>query len=387
MRWMALIVFVAAAAALPAQADEKILVEYQAVMEVLEREMPQGEDEAARKKQREQVQLFRQRLDAFCERWQAQASTLDEGRFTLGRALAQAGRLEPAKEQLSLFVEAHPEHADADEARVLHATVLLDLGRPSESARALQELIATRPKSRKVPVARYYLALARRDLGEVEAALQLLRQGFSELDDPLLQDAHLQYIEILRDAGRIATAREHVEKLLAEDPEARFLLALKEQLDWIGKEAPALVGIEHWVGGARTSLQQLRGQVVILVFFADFYEASRDELKALASLQRTWSGRDVAFLGHTKLYRPQDRYPVAQQLNIVQRTLSDAGIALPTAVSSGFDNYKRYGVRGVPWVVVIDREGKVAHLSLGSTEKAPRKRQALRQAVERLLAR
>ena len=361
--------------------DDQIRREYQGIMELLT--PPTGTTQMDEKTAQERSAKFRERLDAFCSNWLSRAGKLGGGRFILGRALAQSGRLSDAAEQLGAYIQANPDGQDVQEASLTLATARLDLGQVKEAAALLRGFLQRFPKSPKRPVASYYLALTLRAEGRIDEAVTLLQGLYNELDPPLLNDAHLKTIDFLREAGRIQEARKHLDGLLAKNPDATWLKSVKEQLDWIGKPAPELANVHTWVQGPAIKLQALRGRVVVLVFFADFYEASRRELASLGQLAKSLEGRELSFLGLTKFYRPVARVPRSAQIDIVKKTLATAGALFPVGIAEDFSNHRAYGVRGIPWTVVIDKEGNVRHIAYGASSKGGVP--GVRAAIERAL--
>jgi TolA-binding protein/peroxiredoxin len=363
------------------QADVSIQHEFQAAMSL--GAPPEGGGELGEEEARQRAERFQAELAAFVERWQSRVAELDAGRLVLAKALALTGRPTDAVPLFRAWIKAHGDSPECEEARLRLGTALLDAGEAAEASRELRSFLSAYPASERRHVASYYLAIAAYRQGATEEALSLLREVLaSGQESPLVGDAHIKYIHILRDEGRADEARAHLAGLIEQNPDAAYLLTLKEQLEWLGREAPELVDIDTWIQGEPVTLAQLRGQVVVLNFFADRYEACQAELEHLAGLEKTLRGRGVRFIALTKFYRPLDKVPEERQVAMMREFLDARGVAFLCGMANSFENLRNYEVRGVPQTVVIGRDGKVVHVKYGSRRGDAQGLQSLREAIE-----
>ncbi len=322
-------------------------------------------------------------LEDFIVRWAPRAGELKAGRLTLAKALTMAGRPADAVPHFRAFLATNPAEAEAEDAELALGTALLDAKDLKGASAALSAFLERRKDSKQVGVAHHYLGVARWQAGEHESALASFTEALRTAgDSPISADAALKRLELLRDMGRIDEAKLAFGVLKAAHPEAPYLLALGEQLEWIGKAAPELEDIASFVQGEATTLGALQGRVVILNFFADRYEACQAELKTLAALDAKLAGA-VVLLGLTKHYQPYDRASAEVQNRALQQFLQVHGVLFRVAVASTFDNLKNYTVRGIPYTVVIGKDGRIAHLLVGGTRHNERARADFIAAVER----
>jgi peroxiredoxin len=125
------------------------------------------------------------------------------------------------------------------------------------------------------------------------------------------------------------------------------------------------------VGGGRTSLQSLKGNVIVLDFWATWCGPCIVEIPEYAELWRKNRGRGVEIVGVACDSEPQDVQDVIRAHQIPYRQLLGDG-----QVES------LYGAEGLPTTFVIDRQGLIRKKFVGTT---PQKFKDLQQAVDELL--
>lgn len=119
----------------------------------------------------------------------------------------------------------------------------------------------------------------------------------------------------------------------------------------IGKAAPSF-GVELLAGGDpgdRVKLDDLRGHVVVVDFFASWCLPCRQQATVVEQIARDFDGQDVYVLG---VGTSDTREALQGYLEETKPSYS-AGFDEGNAVASA------YGVTGLPTVVVIDRTGRV----------------------------
>jgi thiol-disulfide isomerase/thioredoxin len=143
---------------------------------------------------------------------------------------------------------------------------------------------------------------------------------------------------------------------------------------WLGIEEarrlrPKTTGVEApdaqfaRFGGGSVSLQSLRGKVVLLDFWGTFCGPCVEEMPVLVKLAGEYAPRGLAF--------------VAPSLDDPQRAKVEVGVFIdgrvpglaPYAAFSDDASANAFGVRALPTLVVIDREGKVAATYIGSASE------------------
>lgn len=122
--------------------------------------------------------------------------------------------------------------------------------------------------------------------------------------------------------------------------------------------ASALGGVAF---GDTISLAAMRGDVVVVNFWASWCLACRDEHDALARVGGRFAGTDVHFVGI--LYNDSPR--------AATRWLAKMGaLPYPSLHDPGARTAIDYGLYGVPETFFIDRDGRVAYKHFGAVTEA-----------------
>jgi len=107
--------------------------------------------------------------------------------------------------------------------------------------------------------------------------------------------------------------------------------------------------------GSSLALADLRGQVVVLNFWASWCAPCRREASDLQSVWEAYQNQGVAFVGVT--------YRDAQDASLA--FIAEYGITYPNGVDEMGRISAEYGVTAVPETYVIDREGRLAWYQIG----------------------
>ncbi len=125
--------------------------------------------------------------------------------------------------------------------------------------------------------------------------------------------------------------------------------------------------------GKQISLKSLRGSVVLLSFWATWCPPCNLELPHLNSLQRKYQGKPVRVFAVNVDMHGQTLKQWLQKRNLTFTTVSDTD----GKVSD------RYGVEGIPTLLVLDQTGKIQERTEGFDENMEKN---LSRLVDRLLS-
>ncbi len=175
------------------------------------------------------------------------------------------------------------------------------------------------------------------------------------------------YYQVLVQADQFATARKAM-ALLKEKTESTIIRQMVtsrlHQLDLVGKAAPPIVGT--CIDGKAVDLANLKGDVVVVAFWATWSLPSAEEVEFFEEVYHKNKARGLKVIAVNVDAMQEGGVDVATVLPAVRRFTLAKNVDWPVLMNqAGEANYAAaYGVSEVPASVVIDRQGKVAHLDL-----------------------
>ncbi len=261
--------------------------------------------------------------------------------------------------------------------------------------------LLTRAKS-AVPFYREQVELARTSLDELKAKVSenaedavVLRRYVSKLTAEInkLSQSNPDEAEKVLTSGRefLKSIREKVRnESLAKQVEQsdRALVNLQRSIDsakkiaaLVGKDAAAL-DVEAWVNGSPLTDADLKGKVVLLDFWAVWCGPCIATFPHLREWQEKYSDKGLVIVGLTRYYnfmwdeaagravQANSQQSPADEQKMLEKFAAHHNLGHRFAVQrkeGKLDEY--YGVRGIPHVVVIDQQGKVRMIRVGSGDK------------------
>jgi thiol-disulfide isomerase/thioredoxin len=204
----------------------------------------------------------------------------------------------------------------------------------------------------------------------IEAGPKIIQPGdaaSAPLDTSALLAICEAYYQRLLHGDQFDVARKAFQLLLKEsdNPAVKaFSAGRLNQLSMIGKPAPAIQGTD--LDGRPVSLADLKGDVVLVVFWASWCVPSSAEVAALDQVYGEHKARGFRVVGINVDTLPGNGPKLETILPNIRRFVVDNNVRWPNLINgTGTTDYaKAYGVAEIPFNVLIGRDGTVIHLDL-----------------------
>ncbi|MFO7321613.1 MAG: TlpA disulfide reductase family protein [Chloroflexota bacterium] len=122
--------------------------------------------------------------------------------------------------------------------------------------------------------------------------------------------------------------------------------------------------------GETIRLSDLRGQIVVLNFWASWCGPCEQEAPALEAIWQRYRDQDVVVLGIAYVDNPSNSLQFIERFGLTYPNAPDAGTVISDA----------YNIQGVPETFIIDRDGNITEFILAQVTE-----QGLTASLDRLL--
>lgn len=144
----------------------------------------------------------------------------------------------------------------------------------------------------------------------------------------------------------------------------------RSRLSLVDQPAPE-IDVKEWLRGEPATLASLRGQVVLLEFWATWCKPCEQMFPKLNQLDQQYRDRGLNVIALTRHYLAYRGTAEAQaeELNLMRKMAEDHGLTFRVGVAEDERTQDLYGAAGVPTMALIDREGVVRYFYDGDEER------------------
>ena len=142
------------------------------------------------------------------------------------------------------------------------------------------------------------------------------------------------------------------------------------QLALIGEIAPD-ISVKTWIKGGPVALEDLRGRVALLEFWATWCKPCQEMFPKLKDLHEQVAPRGLEIIALTRHYLAYGGTEEAmqQELRLMAGTVTEHGVSFPVGVAEDERLQAIYGANGLPTAVLIDRQGLVRYAGPGGEDR------------------
>ena len=141
------------------------------------------------------------------------------------------------------------------------------------------------------------------------------------------------------------------------------------QIALIGQIAPEIT-ISTWINGAPVTLEELRGRVVLLEFWATWCKPCQEMFPKLKSVHEQTGPRGLEIIAVTRHYMAYGGTDesVQEELQLMRATLAEHELSFAVGVAPDEKMQATYGANGLPTCILIDRNGVVRYAGPGAED-------------------
>jgi thiol-disulfide isomerase/thioredoxin len=211
------------------------------------------------------------------------------------------------------------------------------------------------------------------------ASLEEMRKVAIAIPSPRLYlDVTERLATVLIEAERKADAVRMLEESIAyvtanvkeQKQQSALLYALQQKMKQSqlrGEVAPEIT-IARWIDQKPVKLADLRGQVVLLDFWATWCGPCLAAFPFLKEWHEKYKDRGLVIIGVTRYYGTAEGREMQpdEEFAFLEKFKREHSLPYGFAVAEGSENHGNYAVNAIPTAVLIDRQGKVRLVSTGT---------------------
>lgn len=137
-------------------------------------------------------------------------------------------------------------------------------------------------------------------------------------------------------------------------------------------KAPAIEA-GHWINSDPLKLEDLKGKVVIIDFWATWCAPCRYVIPYLSKYYEQYKEQGVEVIGFTRIYpfyadELQQKRGISdkEHLGLIKEFVQRHKINYPVAVAESNDVFATYRISGIPTMIFINKKGQVSYIKVGA---------------------
>jgi thiol-disulfide isomerase/thioredoxin len=188
-------------------------------------------------------------------------------------------------------------------------------------------------------------------------------------------DMYSNLAAIAKQEGDFDKARRLLNEGMGNTNDERKKTSLEKtlaQLDYIGQQAfPISAG--NWMNSSPLKLAKLKGNVVIISFWAPWCPYCRNLIPILTELYKENKDQGFTIIGYTRFYGKyrddivdKGKVNKEDELELIKKYLERKKIPFPIAVAEEKTDLDKYKIPGLPTLVFIDKKGNIDYTKIGA---------------------
>jgi peptide-methionine (R)-S-oxide reductase len=125
------------------------------------------------------------------------------------------------------------------------------------------------------------------------------------------------------------------------------------------KSAPALTE-GKWLNSEPTTLENLRGRVVLVDFWTFGCYNCRNTLPTLKRFDAAYRNKGLTIVG---VHTPESDYE--KQFDKIQAAVKSNGLKYPVITDINGDTWRAFGIEAWPTVIILDKQGRIRYKHIG----------------------
>lgn len=308
----------------------------------------------------------------------AKVVNTDDSELLKGKVLIEVSRFKEAGEKIDYLID--KKSSLINEAKMAKVQILIYQQKPDEAHEILKTIEGkVKPGLDLLSIYLYFVLYSQDNEIVEEYGKKFL--NFTEIPRELIVYEASVYRSLSAAALRkndLTRAKKVLEKGISIGSDLGEKLSLEDELvrlQLIEKTAPT-ISAETWINSKPLKLEELKGKVVVIDFWAAWCNPCRMVIPLLIEQYNKYKNKGLVIIGLTKLYGKYsddtgNKGIVAktEEINLVKAFVKRNNITYPSAIDVEGINSKKYKITAVPTIVFINQQGKVVYIEVGAGQE------------------